>query len=102
MHILLRIPALTLRALIRAYQLFIAPLLGPRCRFHPSCSHYAAEAIITHGALGGSWLAVRRVLRCHPWTAGGFDPVPETLSLNLTGLAKAHRSCCPQPPHTSK
>jgi putative membrane protein insertion efficiency factor len=94
-----RLPGLALRLLIRIYQLFIAPLLGPRCRFHPSCSHYAAEAITRHGALGGVWLAVRRIARCHPWSEGGFDPVPEkftlkTLALNLTLTGKAHRSCC--------
>lgn len=65
-----------LRGLIRGYQLFISPLLGPRCRFYPTCSHYALEAIDTHGALKGSWLALRRLLRCHPWSAGGVDPVP--------------------------
>ncbi|WP_230976299.1 membrane protein insertion efficiency factor YidD [Pseudothauera nasutitermitis] len=65
-----------LRGLIRGYQLFISPLLGPRCRFYPTCSHYALEALDTHGVLKGSWLALRRILRCHPWNAGGFDPVP--------------------------
>lgn len=65
-----------LRALIRGYQLFISPLLGPRCRFYPTCSHYALEAIEVHGALKGSWLALKRVLRCHPWHPGGLDPVP--------------------------
>lgn len=65
-----------LRGLIRGYQLFISPLLGPRCRFYPTCSHYALEAIETHGALKGSWLALRRLLRCHPWSAGGVDLVP--------------------------
>lgn len=65
-----------LRGLIRGYQLFISPLLGPRCRFYPTCSNYALEAIETHGALKGSWLALRRLLRCHPWGDGGVDPVP--------------------------
>ena len=65
-----------LRGLIRGYQLFISPLLGPRCRFYPTCSHYALEAIETHGVLKGSWLALRRLLRCHPWGDSGFDPVP--------------------------
>ncbi len=65
-----------LRGLIRGYQLFISPLLGPRCRFYPTCSHYALEALEIHGALKGSWLALRRVLRCHPWHPGGLDPVP--------------------------
>lgn len=61
---------------IRAYQLLISPLLGPSCRFHPSCSHYAIEAIDTHGAGRGLWLSARRLARCHPWCEGGHDPVP--------------------------
>ena len=65
---------------IRAYQLVLSPLLGPRCRFYPSCSAYALEALTTHGALRGSWLAGRRLLRCHPWNPGGLDPVPPTRS----------------------
>lgn len=62
--------------LIRLYQLVLSPLLGPRCRFHPSCSHYAAEAIERFGIIKGSWLALRRVGRCHPLHPGGLDPVP--------------------------
>ncbi|HWP86466.1 MAG TPA: membrane protein insertion efficiency factor YidD [Burkholderiales bacterium] len=65
-----------LKILIRAYQLVLSPLLGPRCRFYPSCSHYAIEAIETHGALRGSWLSAKRICRCHPFNPGGFDPVP--------------------------
>ena len=65
-----------LRGLIRAYQLTLSPLLGPRCRFYPSCSQYAMEAVGQYGALRGSWLALRRLARCHPWHAGGYDPVP--------------------------
>ncbi len=95
MTFLLRLPALILRFVIRVYQLFIAPLLGPRCRFTPSCSAYAAEAITRHGAVAGSLLAVTRVARCHPWCDGGYDPVPENVTtLNLTPRSKAHRSCC--------
>jgi putative membrane protein insertion efficiency factor len=63
------------RALLRAYQIAISPLLGPCCRFAPSCSDYASDAVHRYGALRGSWLAVRRVLRCHPFHAGGWDPV---------------------------
>ena len=66
-----------LRALIRFYRWFISPLLGPNCRFHPTCSSYALESIERHGALGGSWLAAKRICRCHPWNDGGYDPVPD-------------------------
>ncbi len=66
-----------LTAPIRAYQLTLSPLLGPRCRFHPSCSHYALEAIDRHGPARGGWLALRRIARCHPLNPGGHDPVPE-------------------------
>jgi putative membrane protein insertion efficiency factor len=68
---------LMLRALIRAYQLVVSPLFGPSCRFAPSCSSYAMEAIARHGPLHGSRLALQRVARCHPWNAGGYDPVPD-------------------------
>ncbi|MCX7929098.1 MAG: membrane protein insertion efficiency factor YidD [Chlorobi bacterium] len=61
---------------IRAYQRWISPLLGSNCRFYPTCSHYAAEAIEQYGVINGSWLALRRLLRCHPWHPGGYDPVP--------------------------
>jgi putative membrane protein insertion efficiency factor len=66
---------------IRAYQRLISPLLGARCRFHPSCSEYAAQAILRHGPLRGIYLACRRVLRCHPWNPGGIDEVPEVFGL---------------------
>jgi putative membrane protein insertion efficiency factor len=65
-----------LRGLIGAYQLLLSPLLLPSCRFEPSCSHYAQEAIATHGVLRGLALAMRRLLRCHPWGGSGYDPVP--------------------------
>jgi uncharacterized protein len=71
-----RVPELAIRVMIRGYQLLIRPILPPSCRFYPSCSHYAAEAVTQHGAVHGSWLALRRVLRCHPWGGGGYDPVP--------------------------
>jgi putative membrane protein insertion efficiency factor len=64
--------------LIRLYQWTVSPLLGPRCRFYPSCSHYALEAILRFGALRGGWLTVKRLGKCHPWHPGGFDPVPPT------------------------
>ena len=62
--------------LIRAYQYFISPFLQPSCRFTPSCSQYAIEVIHKHGALRGSWLSFKRVLRCNPWHPGGYDPAP--------------------------
>jgi len=63
-------------ALLKGYRFAISPLYGQVCRYHPTCSAYALEAVQTHGALRGTWLAMRRVARCHPWAAGGFDPVP--------------------------
>jgi putative membrane protein insertion efficiency factor len=65
-----------LLALIRAYRFMLAPWWGTQCRFTPTCSHYAMDAIASHGAMHGSWLALRRLARCHPWHRGGFDPVP--------------------------
>jgi hypothetical protein len=63
--------------LIKGYQNFISPMLGPHCRFHPSCSHYAVEAINEHGVVKGGWLGIKRISRCHPFNDGGFDPVPK-------------------------
>ena len=68
--------------MIRLYQLAISPLLGPRCRFYPSCSCYTHEAIERHGVMHGTWLGVRRILRCHPLSPGGYDPVPEKRTVN--------------------
>ncbi|MGK7345310.1 MAG: membrane protein insertion efficiency factor YidD [Candidatus Nitrospinota bacterium M3_3B_026] len=61
---------------IRLYSLLVSPVLPPSCRFHPTCSSYAAEAVEKHGAFRGLWLAVRRLLRCNPFCRGGYDPVP--------------------------
>jgi putative membrane protein insertion efficiency factor len=63
-------------ALLKAYRFAISPLYGQVCRYHPTCSAYALEAVTVHGAIKGSWLAVRRIGRCHPWARGGYDPVP--------------------------
>jgi uncharacterized protein len=71
--------ARVLMALITGYRRFISPLLGARCRFAPSCSAYALEAVREHGALRGMWLTARRIGRCHPFNPGGFDPVPPAL-----------------------
>ena len=61
---------------VRAYQMFLGPLLPAACRYYPTCSAYALEALERHGAIRGSWLAARRIARCHPFRAGGYDPVP--------------------------
>lgn len=65
-----------MRGAIRFYQLALSPLVGPACRFYPSCSQYALEAVSRFGVLRGGWLAARRLGRCHPWHEGGYDPVP--------------------------
>jgi len=65
-----------LQFLIRSYQVLISPYLGDHCRFTPSCSAYAMEAVKKHGALRGGWLAIKRIGRCHPFCDGGYDPVP--------------------------
>lgn len=72
--------------LIRGYQLMISPYFPPSCRYHPTCSSYAIEALQQHGAFRGSWLTLKRILRCHPWSEGGYDPVPgsDTPSDNTT------------------
>ncbi|WP_345317556.1 membrane protein insertion efficiency factor YidD [Ferrimonas gelatinilytica] len=63
--------------LVRGYQKWISPMLGPRCRFTPTCSHYTVDAIAHHGAIYGCWLAIARILKCHPLHPGGHDPVPK-------------------------
>jgi putative membrane protein insertion efficiency factor len=79
-----------LTLLLRFYQLAISPLIGPRCRFYPSCSNYALEALRVHGAARGGWLAARRVCRCHPWNAGGLDPVPAKNTTHSTACGCNH------------
>jgi hypothetical protein len=74
-----------LTLLIRGYQLFISPWLGSHCRFYPSCSEYTLIAIQTHGAFYGLILGLKRILRCHPWHPGGYDPVPEKRKTNTDG-----------------
>jgi hypothetical protein len=74
--LVVRFPGLLLLGLLWVYQRFISPLTPPSCRYYPSCSQYAVIAVQRHGALRGTWLAVRRLGRCHPWAAGGVDDVP--------------------------
>jgi len=74
---------------ILLYRWLISPVIGPRCRFLPTCSEYALDALATHGVLKGGWLALRRIGRCHPWGGDGYDPVP------------GHGPSCPQPSSTT-
>jgi uncharacterized protein len=82
------------RTLIRLYQWTLSPWLGGSCRFYPSCSNYALEAIQNHGALRGSWLALRRLAKCHPFHPGGFDP-PPPCTRGLSGCAHGHTEIRP-------
>lgn len=72
-----RLPARAVVGLIHGYRMLISPWLGPACRFHPTCSQYAQEAVVVHGVLRGGWLSLRRLMRCHPLHPGGVDLVPE-------------------------
>lgn len=80
--------ARALAGAVRLYRLLLSPVLGPSCRFAPSCSAYAAEALLAHGAVAGSLLAVRRIARCHPWGGQGYDPVPEPGGRSAAGLPR--------------
>jgi uncharacterized protein len=75
--------AWALLAMIRLYQVFLSPFLGGACKYYPSCSHYAQEAVQKHGARRGAWLAMKRLGRCRPFVKGGFDPVPDAEELDL-------------------
>ena len=81
-----------LSGLVRLYRYAISPLLGPHCRFAPTCSAYALEALTVHGAVHGGWLSLRRVSRCHPFAAGGHDPVPPGRSATMESLPSTRRS----------
>jgi putative membrane protein insertion efficiency factor len=78
---LVRLPARLVVALLRVWQYLVSPTYGPTCRFYPSCSAYALEAVDRHGLVRGGWLALRRLGRCHPWNPGGVDPVPTRVRL---------------------
>ncbi|MPZ94201.1 MAG: membrane protein insertion efficiency factor YidD [Propionibacteriales bacterium] len=73
---------------LRLYRAFVSPLYGQVCRYHPSCSAYALDAVTQHGSIKGSWLALRRLARCHPWAAGGYDPVPATTRHTTVGVSE--------------
>lgn len=81
-----------LLALIRGYQLVVSPMLGPTCRFYPSCSEYGYQAVRDRGSIVGSWLTVRRLLRCHPWNPGGIDPVPPRATRNAASSVDRDRT----------
>lgn len=83
---------------IRFYRIAISPMMAPHCRFYPSCSAYAEEALRRHGAAKGMYLALHRVLRCHPWADGGLDPVPEKFFLHRVAPATG----TPESPRISK
>ena len=85
------LPARALMLLVRGYRFFLKPWLGNACRFEPTCSAYALQAIDQHGAAAGSWLGARRLLRCHPWCEGGCDPVPATAPPLFTRLLSKTR-----------
>ena len=80
-----------MRALVIGYRYSLSALLGRQCRFAPTCSEYAIEAIERHGAIAGGWLALRRIARCHPWGGSGYDPVPETLTEHAGGPGRDAR-----------
>lgn len=82
--------------LIRAYRYLISPLLGPHCRFYPTCSCYAQTALEQHGLIRGGWLGLRRLSRCHPWHPGGVDPVPEKNEIRPQKKPNHQNSLAPQ------
>lgn len=90
--VLARAPARLIVAALRAYRLLLSPWIGNQCRFEPTCSIYAIGAVERHGALAGSYLAARRVLRCHPWCDGGHDAVPEVPPRLFTRLGLRPRT----------
>lgn len=90
---LARVPGFLLIGLVHGYRLLVSPVLAPSCRYWPSCSEYAIEALRSHGAARGSWLAGKRLCRCHPWSAGGVDDVPPA------GLSNNRRRTCMSPCH---
>ena len=101
MKAVMRLGGYVLLVLIRGYQLLVSPLFPPSCRYFPSCSEYARQAVTRHGPLTGAWLTVTRLARCHPWGGLGYDPVPEEspkfLGRNFLGRGRT----CPHLDHQS-
>jgi putative membrane protein insertion efficiency factor len=95
LHLIVSLPARGLLLLLKGYQRFISPMRPPTCRFYPSCSQYAVIAVGRHGVLYGTWLAARRLLRCHPWNPGGIDDVPPARDVRRAH----HHSSVAQPTH---
>ena len=92
LRFLVRLPARLVVALLRVWQYLVSPVYGPTCRFYPSCSAYALEAVDRHGLVRGGWLALRRLGRCHPWNPGGVDPVPTRVRLLPHGTRADHEA----------
>ena len=92
LRFLVRLPARLVVALLRVWQYLVSPVYGPTCRFYPSCSAYALEAVDRHGLVRGGWLALRRLGRCHPWNLGGVDPVPTRVRLLPHGTRADHEA----------
>ncbi|WP_240630274.1 membrane protein insertion efficiency factor YidD [Specibacter cremeus] len=93
------LPRNVLILLLMGYRRIVSPLYGQVCRYFPSCSAYALEAVTVHGAVKGTWLALRRLIRCHPWAAGGIDPVPDHAHHHWDDLATAPRIVQLNHPH---
>jgi len=90
-----KLASLFLLGLIRGYQLLISPMFPPSCRYFPTCSDYARQAVALHGPLKGGWLGLRRILRCHPWGGLGYDPVPEQTAGRTGEESAAGLGLCP-------
>ncbi len=93
--------SLLLLILIRGYQFLVSPFFPPACRYLPTCSEYARQAVTTHGPLRGSWLALRRLARCHPWAGWGYDPVPEKRTTETAESGLGLRPNCRHLDHQS-
>ena len=101
MKAVMRLGSFVLLALIRGYQLLVSPFFPPSCRYFPSCSEYARQAVVRHGPLSGGWLAVTRLARCHPWGGLGYDPVPEGSPKFLGPKFLGRGHTCPHLDHQS-